>query len=82
MLVGGAGIRRFCDRNDICRLVKAHPFNHRKTVFLPEMAVAFHCQRAAILVTKPAAHGRNIHAGLDAGRGEEVPKVVVRECRQ
>jgi hypothetical protein len=46
------------------------------------MPVAFHRQRAAVLVSKPAAHRGNVHARFNAGRRKEMSKVVMCELRQ
>ena len=48
-------------------------------MFLPEMSVAFHRQRAAVLMSKPAAHRGNVHARFNAGRRKEMSEIVMRE---
>ena len=46
------------------------------------MAVGSHRQGPAVIVTEPATDCRNVHAGLDARRGEEMPKIVMGEMRK
>lgn len=60
-------------------LNKGHPLHHREAVLFPQMAVDFHGQCAAVLVAEPATHSRNIHAGFDTGRSEEVPEFMMGE---
>ena len=50
-------------------------------MLLTEVSVNVHGQRTAVLVAKPSADGWDVNARLDAGRGEEVAEVVVREMR-
>lgn len=60
---------------------KQHPIEHRKAVLLAQVAINPHRKGAAVLVAEPSADGRDVHAGLDASGGEEVPEVVVGEVR-
>lgn len=46
-------------------------------VFVSQMPVSFHAQRAAVLVPKLAGNGRNVNAGLNAARGKQMMQVVV-----
>ncbi len=46
------------------------------------MPVDSHSQGPAIFVSKPSADGGDVDAGFDAGRGEEVAEIVVREMRE
>ena len=50
--------------------LKFHFLRHRLTVFVAEVAVCFHCQRPAVLVTEPARDRGNIHAGFNAAGGK------------
>ena len=43
---------------------------HAGGMLVAEMAVNFHCQRAAVLVAEPSRDGRNVNAALNATRGE------------
>ena len=45
------------------------------------MSINFHRQRAAILVTEPAGHCGNIHAGFNAPGGKQMAQIVMREAR-
>src|SRR6266699_4756007 len=59
------------------RWCKCHTLCLRNAVFASQMTVRFHCQRAAVLVSKPPGNGRNIHAAFNAARREQVPQVVM-----
>jgi hypothetical protein len=59
---------------------ECHALRLRNAVLAPQMAVGFHCQRAAILVSKPARDSRNIDTAFDAARGEQVPQIVMRNA--
>src|SRR4051812_3239326 len=50
-----------------------------RAVILSEVAVCTHRQRAAVGMSKPSRYGRNIHAALNASRGEKVSEIVVRD---
>src|SRR5438094_3028421 len=41
------------------------------------MSVGFHQERAAVLVSQPAADGWNIYAALDAAGSEQVPQIMM-----
>ena len=56
---------------------KRHALRLGDAVLASQMPVSFHCQRAAVLVSKPAGDGRNVHAAFDAARSEQVPQVVM-----
>jgi hypothetical protein len=45
-----------------------------------QMTVGFHAKRATVLVAKPPRHRGNVHARLDAARGEQMPQVVVSDA--
>ena len=47
---------------------------------MPQMAIEAHRQRPAILVSKPAAYGRDVHARLDTGSRKKVPQPMMREA--
>ena len=49
-------------------------------MFVAQMAVGFHAQRAAVLMPKPTRNCRDVHAGLDAARGKQVAQIVVRDA--
>jgi hypothetical protein len=38
-----------------------------------------HEKRTAVRVPEPCRNGRNIHAGLDGGRGEGIAQIMMRE---
>ena len=57
--------------------LETHFFNHRVTVFLAQVPINAHGQSASVLMAKPSAHRRDVHARLNAGRGEEVPEIVM-----
>src|SRR6266513_1991873 len=59
---------------------KCHTLRLRDAMLAPQMTVRFHCQRAAVLVSKPPGNGRNIHAAFNAARGEQVPQVVMSDA--
>jgi hypothetical protein len=40
-------------------------------VLVSQVAVGFHAQRAAVLMSKPAGNGRNVHAGFNAAGGKQ-----------
>lgn len=52
---------------------EAHAPRLGETVILPQMAVGFHAQRAAVLVTEPTRNGWNIHAAFDTNGREQMP---------
>ena len=49
------------------------------TVFVAEVAVGFHRQRAAVFVAEPARDGGDVHAGFNAARREKMAQIVVRQ---
>jgi hypothetical protein len=49
-------------------------------VFPSQVAVSFHCQRAAVLVSEPARNSGNIYARFDAASREQVPEIVMRDA--
>src|SRR4030095_3345391 len=57
---------------------ECHTLRLSDAVFAPQVAVGFHCQRAAILVPEPARNGGNIDARLNAAGREQVPEIVMR----
>ena len=59
---------------------EAHALRLRDAVLAPQMAVGFHCQRAAVFMSEPARNSRNIHAAFDAARREQMPQVVMRDA--
>ena len=63
-----------CDRRE------AYALRLRDAVLAPQVAVGFHCQRAAVFVSEPAGDGRNVHAAFDAARCEQVPQIVMRDA--
>ena len=46
-------------------------------MLIAQMAVGFHAQRAAVLMSEPARNRWNVHAGLNAACSEQVPQIVV-----
>ena len=60
-------------------LLKCNLLRFVGAVFVSQMAVSFHAQRAAVLVSKPARNGRNVHSVFDAAGGKQMALVVVRE---
>ena len=46
-------------------------------VLAPEVAVGFHCQRAAVFVSEPPGNGRNVHTTFNAARCKQVPQIVM-----
>jgi len=42
-----------------------------------QVAVRFHRERAAVLMSKPTRHRWNVHAALNTDRGEQVPQIEV-----
>jgi len=65
---GKSRFRRFYAKSDFLHGLLA--------VFLAQMRVSFHQQRAAVLVSKPAGNGGNVRAVFNAGRGEKVAEAV------
>src|SRR6266852_1081646 len=63
-------------------VAETHPLDHGEAVFLAQVAINLHRQRAAVFMTKPPADGGNVHARLDARCREEMAKVVVGEVRE
>ena len=59
-------------KRDFFRLVGA--------VFVSQMSVGFHAQCAAILMSEPTRHRRDVHASLDAARSEQMPQVMVGDA--
>src|SRR5262249_37424359 len=45
-----------------------------------QVAVSFHCQRATVLVPEPAGNSRNVNAGFDTPRCEQVPQIVMSDA--
>ena len=79
-----ASARQLCSRRE-CDHVgllyrdrrKGHSVCLRKAVLAPQVAVGFHCQRAAVFVPKPAGDSWNVHAAFDAARREQMAQVVM-----
>ena len=75
---------RCCKLNDlVVRLTvtrKANALRLRDAVLAAQMAVGFHCESAAVFMSKPARNSRNINAALDAPRREEMPQIVMRDA--
>ena len=46
-------------------------------MFVAQVAIRFHAQRAAIFVAEPARHGGDIDAALDADGREQMPEIVM-----
>lgn len=63
------------------RLLEFYALRCRKAMVLPQVPVHAHRQSAAVFVTEPSAHGRNIDGRLDARRGEIMTEVVMRHLR-
>ena len=63
-----------CDRRE------GHALRLCDAVLAAQVPVGFHCQRAAVLVSKPARNGRNVHAAFDAARCEQMPQIVMRDA--
>ncbi len=61
---------------------KADPLCLGDAVLSAQVAVGFHRQRAAVLVSDPAGDGRDINATLNAGSGEQMPQIVMGDARQ
>jgi hypothetical protein len=59
---------------------EGHTLRLSNAVLTPQVTVGFHCQRAAVLVSKPARDGWNIHAALYAPRCKQVPQIVMRNA--
>ncbi len=48
-------------------------------MFIAQVAIRFHTQRAAIFVAQPARHGGDIDAALDADGREQMAKIVMSD---
>ena len=48
-------------------------------MFIAQVPIRFHAQRAAVFMPEPPGHGRNIHATLDANGREKVSKIVMSD---
>jgi len=46
----------------------------------PQVAVGFHCQRAAVFVSKPTGDGWYIHARFDAACRKQMSQIVMRDA--
>ena len=57
-------------------------FRGRCGMLIAKVAVGFHCQRSAVLVSEPAGDGGNIYTGFDAGGSEQMAEVVVNDSRK
>ena len=64
----------------LARESEFHLHRHRLTVFVAEVTVGFQSQDATVFVPKPLRDSGNVHARLNAARGEKVPQVVVRDA--
>ena len=49
-----------------------HPLRLRNAMLTSQVAVGFHCERAAVLVAEPAGHRWNINAAFDANGREQM----------
>lgn len=49
-------------------------------MFVPEVAVGFHAQCAAIFVAEPARDGWEIDTAFDANRSEKVAEIMVSDA--
>ena len=61
----------------LCWWREAHSLGLSNAVLAAQVAVSFHCQCAAVSVSKPPGDGWNIHAGFDAARCKQVPQIVM-----
>src|SRR5713101_5825500 len=52
---------------------KAHTLRLGNTVLAPQVAVGFHCERAAVFVSQPARNSRNVHTCFNASRCKQMP---------
>ena len=63
-------------RNDVGRL-ETHQLRHARRMLIPQMPINFHRQSAAVLVSKPARNGRNVHAAFNAACRKQMAQIVV-----
>jgi hypothetical protein len=59
------------------QLLKRNLLRFIDAVFVSQVAIGFHAQRTAGLMSKPARNGRDVHAVFNAAGGEQVAQVVV-----
>src|SRR5262249_24089058 len=51
-----------------------------KGVLIAQVAVRFHCKRAAVFMSEPARNSWNVDATLNAAHCEQMPQVVMRDA--
>ena len=59
---------------------ETHALRLRNAVLAAQVAIGFHCQCAAVFVSKPARNSWNIDAAFDAARCEQMPQIVMRDA--